>query len=573
MEMGVDPKKKAEYLTTADRFFRHGDFRAMRACAREILSHDLDDLDGLALLAQASFYLGEEDALDSIITRIAQAEPTNLRMLLVAGERAAKDFELYKEVTLLSRLWKLGEGIMGEIPPYIISVLERAGRLLVDAYYLLGRPREASEMCFGLSGIVSGTLNKADLYGMGLFLTNYLVPDKNFLQRRERYNVFFGAKVTIPHTPPEDGAVPNRKMRIGYISPDFREHSVAHFLSPFLSHYSKSDFNVYCYQRGRSDKVTKRFKRFAVYWRDITEMTHVEAARQIFKDGIDILVDFSGHSGGSCLPVLSQRPAPIQMTAIGDIYSTGLHEVDYFLSDMTCLPTTRPVHGFTEKIALLPYCHLCYAPDIVRTLPMESQEPPAKRNGYVTFGSFNNFNKAGRETLILWRAVLEMVEGSKLIIKNKIASTDDGCAEAIKRLQDVGIDPERVELRPYSPDYLEQYADVDIALDTTPYCGGLTTCEALMMGVPVVTLKGTSHASSYGATILEAAGLPELIAHTELEYARKAARIAKSMEILEKFHSGLRDVMTQSRLMNASLYMKDVEELYKRLWHDWCAGK
>ncbi|MGN0940070.1 MAG: hypothetical protein ACI4OA_00020 [Selenomonadaceae bacterium] len=571
--MAMEQQKKIEYLTTADKFFHHGDFLAMRACAREILSHDLDDLDGLALLAQASLYLGEEDSLDTIITRIAAADPSNLRMLLVAGERAAKAFDLHDEVTLLRRVWSIGEEMTGTVPPFVTSILERAGRLLVDAYYLLARPREASEMCFALSGLVRDTSEKASLYGMGLFLSNYLPPDKKFLARREGYNAFFGAKVTMPHTPPENGQLPNRKIRVGYISPDFREHAVASFLSPFLSAYSKKDFNVYCYQAGRTDQITKRFKRHAVYWRDVSQMTPLEAARQIFKDGIDILVDFSGHSQGSCLPILSQRPAPVQMTAIGDIYTTGLHEVDYFLSDMTCLPSTRPVHGFTEKVALLPYCHLCYAPDIVKTFPSAANEPAAKRNGYVTFGSFNNFNKVGHETLMLWRAVLEMVPSSRLIVKGKIASTTDGCDEANERFRRIGIDPARVELRPYSPDYLEQYADIDIALDTTPYCGGLTTCEALMMGVPVVTLRGTTHASSYGATILEAAGLPELIAHTEMEYARKAARIAGSMEILEKFHSGLRDVLLHSRLMNPALYMHDVEELYKKLLSDFCSGK
>ena len=563
--MAMEQQKKIEYLTTADKFFHHGDFLAMRACAREILSHDLDDLDGLALLAQASLYLGEEDSLDTIITRIAAADPSNLRMLLVAGERAAKAFDLHDEVTLLRRVWSIGEEMTGTVPPFVTSILERAGRLLVDAYYLLARPREASEMCFALSGLVRDTSEKASLYGMGLFLSNYLPPDKKFLARREGYNAFFGAKVTMPHTPPENGQLPNRKIRVGYISPDFREHAVASFLSPFLSAYSKKDFNVYCYQAGRTDQITKRFKRHAVYWRDVSQMTPLEAARQIFKDGIDILVDFSGHSQGSCLPILSQRPAPVQMTAIGDIYTTGLHEVDYFLSDMTCLPSTRPVHGFTEKVALLPYCHLCYAPDIVKSFPPAASEPATKRNGYVTFGSFNNFNKVGHETLMLWRAVLEMVPSSRLIIKGKIASTTDGCDEANERFRKIGIDPARVELRPYSPDYLEQYADIDIALDTTPYCGGLTTCEALMMGVPVVSLVGSRHGARFGRSFLENIGFGELAVDTKERYAELAIGLAQDVQTLAALRQVLRKKILQSPIMDGASYVRDVEALFRQL--------
>ena len=154
---------------------------------------------------------------------------------------------------------------------------------------------------------------------------------------------------------------------------------------------------------------------------------------------------------------------------------------------------------------------------MLRALPPLASEPPALRNGYVTFGSFNNFAKASRETLVLWRAVLEAVPGSRLLIKGKIASVPDGEAEVKARFSSVGLDAARVDLRPYSPDYLEQYHDVDVALDTTPFTGGLTTCEALVMGVPVVTLRGKTHASRIGTSILENAGLPELVAANSAE--------------------------------------------------------
>ncbi len=564
------PVSKEEWLETSARFCRDGDYKGMRACAREILAHDLDDVDGQALFAQASLYLGEEDTADGIVQRLWDTAPGNLRLLLVAGELYALRFEMRQAINVLKKLWTVGQSRMGEIVSYDLAILERAGRLLTDACYLLARPDEAAEYLFELVGIVRDPQVKEELYSKALFLLNYREEGQTDRARREGINSFFGAKVTMPHTRPT--SVPDRKMRIGYISPDFREHAVANFLSPFVRNFAKLDFNVFCYMTGTSDNITQRFKRSAVNWRDLHEMPPLEAARRIYRDRVDILLDFSGHSQGSSIPILAYRPAPVQITGIGDVGSTGLREVDYFLTDGYCSPPDRPSPEFSERLVRLPDCHLCYDPTILRSLPELGVEPPAQKNGFVTFGSFNNFAKVSRETLVLWRSVLEAVPRSKLVIKGKIASVPDGEEEATARLTGVGIDMERVEFRPYSPDYLEQYRDVDIALDTTPFTGGLTTCEALVMGVPVISLKGATHAARMGTSILENAGLPELVAANGLEYVRKAARIAGSMPILVKFHGGLREVVRGSRLMDAKRYMRNVEMMYRDLWKEYCTG-
>lgn len=561
---------KEHWLASAARFFHDGDFAGMRACAREILSHDLDDVDGQALFAQASLYLGEEETAEGIVKRLWSAAPSNWRLLLVAGELHALRFEMRQAISVLKKLWSYGRLRTGAPPSYDLDILERAGRLLTDACYLLARPDEAAELLFELVGLIRDAQAKEELYSKALFLLNYRAEGQQNRARREGINRFFGAKVTMPHTRPS--SVPDRKLRIGYISPDFREHAVANFLGPFLRNFAKLEFNVFCYMTGRSDDITQRFKRSAVNWRDVSELSPRDAARRIYRDRVDILVDFAGHSQGSSIPVLACRPAPIQMTAIGDVGSTGLREVDYFLSDTYCSPPDLPTADFTERIARLPVCHLCYEPTLLRPLPAPGIDPPVLRNGSITFGSFNNFAKASQETLVLWRSVLEEVPKSRLVIKGKIASVPDGEEEVRARLASVGIDPERVELRPYSPDYLEQYRDIDIALDTTPFTGGLTTCEALVMGVPVISLKGATHASRNGAGILECAGLPELVAATGLEYVKKAARIAGSIPILQKFHGGLRDVVTASPLMNPKAYMKNVEALYRSIWKDYCTG-
>ena len=562
---------KEEWLATAWQFFHDGDFNGMRACAREILSHDMDDVDGQALFAQASLYLGEEETAENIVRRLWDAAPGHWRLLLVAGEIHALRFEMRKAIDVLKRLWALGQARMGEVAPYDMAIMERAGRILTDACYLLARPDEAAEYLFELVGLLADPQTKEELYSKALFLSNYRSEGQQNRARREGINGFFGAKVTMPHTRPS--SVPDRKMRIGYISPDLREHAVANFLSPFFRNFAKLDFNVFCYMTGTSDNITQRFKRSAVNWRDLQGLSPQEAARRIYRDHVDVLVDFAGHSQGSSLATLAYRPAPIQMTAIGDVGSTGLREIDYFLTDGYCSPPDRPSPEFTEQLARLAGCHLCYDPSILRPLPEPGVEPPAQRNGFVTFGSFNNFAKASRETLVLWRSVLEAVPRSRLLIKGKIASVPDGEEEVKARLANVGVDLARVDLRPYSPDYLEQYRDVDVALDTTPFTGGLTTCEALVMGVPVISLKGSTHAARIGASILENAGLPELVAANGMEYVKKAARIAGSLQILVKFHGGLREVVRGSRLMDAKGYMKNVEALYRSLWEKYCTAK
>ena len=563
-------QNKEEWLETAARFCHDGDFKGMRACAREILAHDMDDVDGQALFAQASLYLGEEETAEVVVRRVWDSAPNHWRLLLVAGEIHALRFEMRQAVDVLKRLWALGQARMGQIALYDMAILERAGRLLTDACYLLARPDEAAEYLFQLAGFLHDPMVKEELYSKALFLSNYRSEGQQNRSVREGINGFFGAKVTMPHTRPS--SVPDRKMRIGYISPDFREHAVANFLSPFFRNFAKLDFNVFCYMTGTPDNVTQRFRRSTVNWRDLQGLSPQEAARRIYRDHVDILVDFAGHSQGSSLATLAYRPAPIQMTAIGDVGSTGLREIDYFMSDVYCSPPDREAGDFSERLVRLQGCHLCYDPTMLRALPPLAPEPPALRNGYVTFGSFNNFAKASRETLVLWRAVLEAVPGSRLLIKGKIASVPDGEAEVKARFSSVGLDAARVDLRPYSPDYLEQYHDVDVALDTTPFTGGLTTCEALVMGVPVVTLRGKTHASRIGTSILENAGLPELVAANSAEYVKKAASIAGSTTILEKFHGGLREVVRGSRLMDAKGYMKNVEAMYRSVWEEYCAG-
>ena len=269
---------------------------------------------------------------------------------------------------------------------------------------------------------------------------------------------------------------------------------------------------------------------------------------------------------------MAYRPAPVQISGIGYINTTGMSAIDYFLSDEICIPKGDAAAeiGFTEQILRLKHSHLCYVPEEIRAMPEAGYEPPLRKNGYITFGSFNNFAKVTDEILLLWRGILEAVRGSKLVIKGKIASIDSGIHFAKKRLSILNYDLRRVEFRPYSPDYLEQYRDIDIALDTAPYNGGLTTCEALYMGVPVISLRGRTHGSRFGASILTNAGVRELIVENDINYVRRAVQLAESPKLLEAYHMGLRANMKRSPLMDTQGYMNELESAYREIWEKFC---
>ena len=260
----------------------------------------------------------------------------------------------------------------------------------------------------------------------------------------------------------------------------------------------------------------------------------------------------------------------MQLSGLGYVATTGLAAVDGFLVDRVTLPQGASEAAFLERIVRLPHCQFCYAPGAVREMPEVAADIPYHRNGFVTFGSFNNLAKLSDETLLCWRAILDALPDSRLVLKGKTLSVPDGRALTRSRLAALGLPVSRIELRPFSEHYLEEYRDIDIALDPTPYTGGLTTCEALYMGVPVVTLRGRTHGSRFGASLLTAASLPELIAENEMEYVKKACALARHPELLAKNHRKMRAHLQASRLMDAKAYMQDVERTYRALWEAYC---
>ena len=359
---------------------------------------------------------------------------------------------------------------------------------------------------------------------------------------------------------------PRRKqgkpLRIGYLSPDIRRHVVLCFCYDLLTAYTRDKFEVYVYMLGAEDEYSSKVKERADGWRNLRGMSLREAAQAIHDDEIDILVDLAGHTRGNGLPIMAYKPAPIQISGIGYFASTGLEAVDYFLGD-GYLDGEGASDEFVEDLMVLPHSHFCYRP--MHDVPLPDTAP-FMRNGYVTFGSFNNFAKVTDEVLTVWRRILEAVPDSHLLLKASVFDGGETEEYTRERLLKAGLPMDRVECRGFSKEYLPSYGEMDIALDTFPYPGGGTSCDALYMGRPVITLVGKSHGERFGYSLLKNLGLDELAAFSVDDYIARAVMLAGDRELLAGLQESLRGMMQKSPLMDSRLYVQEMEAAYSAVW-------
>jgi predicted O-linked N-acetylglucosamine transferase (SPINDLY family) len=376
-------------------------------------------------------------------------------------------------------------------------------------------------------------------------------------------------KFIRPHTNDRD---PDRRLRIGYVSADFRSHSVSWFLLPLFRRHDHGAFEIICYSDvSRCDGMTDKLRACADGWQEIVRRSDEQVAEKVRADKIDILVDLSGHTAGSRLRVFARRAAPVQVSYLGYPATTGLSQMDYRLSDSLADPPGKTESLHTEKLYRLAVCNWCYGePDGAPPVgPL-----PAEAGGPICFGTFNNFAKASPAIMDLWAAILIAAPSSRLIIKSRGLAEESARRRINEWFASRGVGAERLELRGYQPDinsHLECYNRIDIALDTFPYHGTTTTCEALWMGVPVVTLAGSAHVSRVGVSLLSCVGLPELIAQSAEEYVSIAVGLARDLPRLAELRRTLRPRMGDSALMDAGRFARDMEAAYRQMWRNWCA--
>jgi predicted O-linked N-acetylglucosamine transferase (SPINDLY family) len=329
---------------------------------------------------------------------------------------------------------------------------------------------------------------------------------------------------------------PQRRLKIGYVSPDLRRHSVGFFFLPLMATHNHDKFEVFCYSEVKQpDEITQQIKTHADHWYSTVGRTDMAVAEKVHSDQIDILIDLAGHTANNRLLVFARKPAPIQVTWLGYPSTTGLTTIDYRVTDDLADPSEATDHLYSETLVRLPQGFLCYG-------------PPAGE-------------------------ILHQVSGSVLLLKCKQLADASTRHEYLDMFARHGIGADRVRMLARTPSFREHlawYNEVDIGLDPFPYNGTTTTCEALWMGVPVVTLRGDRHSARVGTSILSNIGLTDLIAETEEQYAIKAIKLATNMEKLENLRSEMRDRITSSPISDAKRFADEMESVFREIWRWWC---
>jgi len=393
----------------------------------------------------------------------------------------------------------------------------------------------------------------------------------------------------------------DRRIVIGYVSPDFFYHSVSYFIHSVLLYHNHENFKVVCFaNQQRSDEKTARFRQLADVWHEIADKNTAQVCRLVVQEEVDILVDLTGHTSNHRLDVFSCKPAPLQFTWIGYPNTTGLPTVDYRFTDAyTDPPETTDAGEYSETLLRLDPCFLCYNPDsppfwetyphptgpdlqrIAREQQLQQMHPdpvppPCLRTGFVTVGTFNSISKVTKEVAEVWSRILKEVPEMRVVLKSKPLVCERVRNDMVALFTAHGIAADRIHcagLIPVHNAHLSAYNEMDICLDCWPYAGTATSCEALYMGCPLVTLKGAHHCQNVGVSLLNTIGLPELITQTTDEYVRVVVALARDKDRMAKYRREIRTKMLQSPLCDGARYVKQVEGHFRAVWQKYCDAR
>jgi protein O-GlcNAc transferase len=362
---------------------------------------------------------------------------------------------------------------------------------------------------------------------------------------------------------------PNRKLRIGWLSPDLRQHAVAFFMLPLFQHYPKDQFEYFAYYtHTQQDVMSTKLAGLVDRWLDCAWMNDAQLAECIRIDEIDILVDLAGHTENNRLHVLAQKPAPVQMTYLGYPGSTGLKAVDYRLTDSYANPPGTEA-WYSERLLRLPHSLWCYQP---HSWMPDLAPLPALSNGYITFGSFNNFNKIDHHSLALWAQLLQRIPDSQLLMVT--VPEGEPRQQLLQQFEAQGISRQRLQIhgKLANDAFVGLLNQIDIALDPLNVNGATTTCEALWMGVPTLSCYGERFLTRAGLSILTAAGLPQFAVANETAFLALAEHYASHTDELASLRANLRPQLNHSALMNAAAFSQALGDLFRQSWQDWSAA-
>lgn len=527
-----------------------GDFQTAANSFNKSLIKDPDNTQKLDCLADVYMALNEQEKAVEIFSRslkINNAQPETHSNL---GSVYQTMGELTKAEACYRKAQQLNPGL---------NIFDNLGSVLVAQ----GRYKESIEV-YRL-GLARQPKN-ARVFSNLLLTLNYMddISQQEMFDEHKKWGGVFDDPTN--YIVQESCRSDKKKLRIGYISPDFREHSVAYFIEPIIEQHNKDKFETYAYYPSKKcDAVTARLKSFFDAWHDVSAMTEAEIAEAIKADEIDIMVDLAGHTANNSLLVFAKKPAPVQITYLGYPNTTGLNAIQYRITDSIADPSDQD-EFYTEQLCRLPNCFLTYRPD--ENSP-DVSDPPFFKNEYITFGSFNNLAKISNRVIDVWCRILEKLPNSRLLVKNP-SLTDLATRERyLEKFQQSGINKERINLIGHTPtryEHLSLYGDIDIALDTFPYNGTTTTCEALWMGVPVIVLSGECHAARVGGSLLSAVNRREWVTDTDAEYINKAIELAKDSNQLMSYRNKQRDQMKASALLDSNSFVLSLENEFQRIW-------
>ena len=533
-----------------------GKIRQAEVCLRHAIIVNPGNIDacinhGLALLSMGL----PEQAVTSYKMAL-HISPDNINALVGLGNAYAMQDQLthaeasYRQVLVLDPDNKHANGNIANVLAYQGKPEEAVG------YYrkaLLGKPSN--------HGMHSNML-------LCLHYISRYNPQSIFEEHRQwARNYESGVKAYSEYISKNNG---NNKLRIGYVTPDLRGHSVAYFIEPLLRAHDRTRFEIYCYVEAKiKDNISEHLWELPDLVCVTANLTDTAVAELIHKDGIDILIDLAGHTENNRLPVFARKPAPIQVTYLGYPDTTGMNSINYRITDYWADPPGETERFHTEVLLRMNSGFLCFQP------PEESpsiSQLPALVNGYITFGSFNVLTKITPEMLSIWAKLLGTVESSRLLIKNKQLSDKKLHDRIINIFQEMGIGSERIDLQGKTTkvEHMSMYSKVDIALDTFPYNGTTTTCDTLWMGVPVISMAGKTHVSRVGVSLLTCVGLEEFICTDQDDYVERAIKLSSEIDRLSILRGSLRERMKASSLCDATSFTREFEGLLSSVWHQSC---
>jgi predicted O-linked N-acetylglucosamine transferase (SPINDLY family) len=551
----MSAKNRVPLLTAATALHNQGRLDEAERLYAQLIAADPRDADALHLVGVIALQRGDHDGAVALIRHALACglAGAHAHLNLGAAYRA--------------------KGLLGEATEQYRAALaldprsSAARNNLANALLLMGDAEGAVEQLRAALALAprDAAVRSNLLYALNL--SAELAPDAVAREHRA-----WGASVEAPRAAHPNDRDPARRLRVGFVSSDLRTHSVAFFLCPLLEGLDRGAVEVVCYASGvRVDETTARIKALSDGWADVAGDSDAALAARVRADKIDVLVDLGGHTSGNRLGAFALRPAPVQVTWLGYPNTTGLAAIEYRVTDAVADPPGPDDARYPERLARLDGGFLCYEPwaDAPAVSP-----PPAARGGAVTFGSFNNLSKLNARVVALWSRVLGAAPASTLLLKSSPLADAGTRALVERRFAAHGVGRERLRLAGEEPTvrrHLARYAEVDVALDPFPYNGTTTTCEALWMGVPVVTLAGDRHAARVGADLLHRVGLDDLVAPDEDAYVARAARLAHDRSALAARRAAQRELVARSPLCDRAAFARAMASAWRAMWQRWCS--